>query len=351
MGKIKLALMAGLLEPYHQRVKDVCDITYLGQRYGKPIAGQELLEAALSHDIVYVNAEPVTREMIKAWKESGMKLIGCGRGTPVNVDWKAVKEFDVPLVYTPGRNAESVAEYAFGLMLALIRRIAPNYHALQSGKYLGEEKEDIYDVPELRTDVVWRGPGSVSPMQLYSGGFDLYERTLGLIGFGAIGSRVARIAKGFGMTVKVYDPYCPKERIEEAGALVCDLNETLSTADVVSIHLPVNPGTRNIVNADWFDKMRPEAYFLNTARAAVVDQKALIEALEQKRIAGAAVDVMWEEPAPLNHPMLHMENVVITSHLAGMSADVDKWQSSMIADEILRFSRKEKPQLVWTRME
>ncbi len=350
MSKVRLALLASVLEPYHQRLKDACEITYLGRPYAKPVSGQELLQAACGHDIVYVNAEPITRDMIRAWKQSGMKLLGCGRGTPVNVDWKAVKELDVPLVYTPGRNAESVAEYAFGMMLALIRRIAPNHHALKSGLYLGKDK-DIYDVPEQKTDVVWRMPDGTSPMLLYSGGFDLYERVLGLIGFGAIGSRVARIAKGFGMEVKVYDPYCPKERIEQMGAAQCDLDETLSTADVVSIHLPVMPSTRNLVDATWFAKMRPEAYFINTARAAVVDQQALVEALMQKRIAGAAVDVMWEEPAPQNHPMLAMDNVVVTSHLAGMSADVEKWQSAMIADEILRFCNGLPPQLVWTRTE
>ncbi len=349
MSKCKLLLMSAVQEPYLGRLKDACEITCLGRFYGKPIAGQELLEAALGYDIVYVGGEVVTKEMIQAWKESGMKLLGCGRGTPVNVDWKAVKELDIPLVYTPGRNAESVAEYAFGMMLALIRRIAPNFHVLKSGNYLGEEK-DIYDVP-YREDVVWRMADGTSPMLLYSGGFDLYERVLGLIGFGAIGSRVSRIAKGFGMEVKVYDPYCPKERIEEMGAKQCGLDETLSTADVVSVHLPVTPETRGIVDSTWFAKMRKDAYFINTARASVVDQKSLIEALQQKRIAGAALDVMWEEPAPKNHPLLQMENVVITSHLAGMSADVEKWQSAMIADEILRFCQGLPPKLMWTRTE
>jgi D-3-phosphoglycerate dehydrogenase len=220
---------------------------------------------------------------------------------------------------------------------------------LKSGKYLGEAK-DIYDVP-FKEDVVWRMPDGTSPMLLFSGGFDLYDRTLGLIGFGAVGSKVARIASGFGMQVKAYDPYCPAERIEEMGAKACFLAETLSTSDIVSVHLPVTPDTRNLVDESWFVKMRPDAYFINTARAAVVDQKALIDALVQKRIAGAAVDVMWEEPVPENHPMLTMDNVLVTSHLAGMSVDVEKWQSEMIADEILRYCQGLPPKLVWTRIE
>jgi D-3-phosphoglycerate dehydrogenase len=351
MNKPKLALLTEVLEPHLSRISAVCDITFLGARYGKPIEGEALLEAAMGYDIVYVSNEVVTRDMIETWQQGGLRLLGCGRGTPVNVDWKAAHELGVPLVHTPGRNAESVAEYTFGMILAVVRRIAQSYHALKSGRFVGDAKDDIYNIPAQRADVVWRMPDGTSPMRLYSGGFDLCERVLGLIGFGAIGSRVARIARGFGMEIKVYDPYCPKERIEAAGAEACDLEQTLSSADIVSIHLPVTAQTRGIVDASWFALMRPDAYFINTARASVVDQRSMVEALEQKRIAGAAVDVMWEEPCPKNHPLLGMENVVITTHLGGMSVDVDKWQSVMIADEILRFCNGEPPQLAWTRTE
>ena len=139
--------------------------------------------------------------------------------------------------------------------------------------------------------------------------------------------------------------------VEAVGAHACTLEQTLSQADVVSIHLPVTPQTRGLVDASWFAQMQPTAYFVNTARAAVVDQQALIDALQQKRIAGAALDVMWEEPCPKNHPLLGMDNVLITTHLGGMSQDVDKWQSAMIADEILRYANGQPPQRLWTRTE
>lgn len=352
MKKVKLALSAKVIEPYFSNIEEVCDVTLLGKQSGKPygeiMESQELLEAALGHEIVYINAESVTREMIKAWKESGMKLMGCGRGTPVNVDWEAIREFDVPLVYTPGRNAESVAEFAFGLILAVIRRIAPNYKALRDGRYLGEEK-DIYDLPWARRDVIWIMPDGTSPIRSFLGGFDLYGRTLGIVGLGNIGSRVARIAHGFGMEVKANDPYITDERFAQFGAKKCDVDEVLGTADIVTIHIPVNPQTREMIDASWFNRMRKDAYFINTARAAVVDQKAMIEALESGRIAGAAADVMWEEPIPKNHPMLHMDNVVNTSHIAAVSTDVVKWQSEMIADEILRYCNGQPPQRLWTR--
>ena len=193
---------------------------------------------------------------------------------------------------------------------------------------------------------------AAAPCAIFGGGFELYGRTLGLIGFGAIGRRVGHTAKeGFGMKVKVYDPYCSAETIENCGCEKVSLAEALSTSDVVSIHLPVNEETRGIVDASWFAQMKSTAVFVNTARAAVVDQKALIDALDEKRIAGAAMDVMWQEPAPENHPLLHRDNVLITSHLAGMSCDVDRWQSEMILDEIQRYAQGQPPLRVWTRTE
>ena len=351
MGKIRLALGTALIAPYDARVCEVCEVTPIGQLHaGRPLTEAELAQQGRGHEIVFVGSDVVTREVLLDWQQHGLKLLGCGRGTPVNVDWKAVHELGIPLVYTPGRNAVSVAEYTFGMILGVVRRIGRSYHALQSGQYLGEERENLLDIPQ-RSDVVWRMPDGTSPMRLFSGGFDLCERTMGLIGFGAIGSRVAAIARGFGMEVNVYDPYCAKERIDAVGAHACTLEQTLSQADVVSIHLPVTPQTRGLVDAWWFAQMQPSAYFVNTARAAVVDQQALIDALQHKKIAGAALDVMWEEPCPQNHPLLHMDNVLITTHLGGMSQDVDKWQSAMIADEIVRYANGLPPQLVWTRTE
>lgn len=352
MPKVKVALSSAVVEPYASKLNALCDVTPVGRAVlaHKPTE-EELLSQCLGHEIVYISDEVVTARCIEAWKQSGMRLLGCGRGTPVNVDWKAVKAAGIPLVYTPGRNANSVSEYTFGLILGLVRRIAADAHALRSGRYLGPEKQDVLDL-DPQQDVVWFMPDGSSPMHEFGGGFELYGRTLGLIGFGAIGRRVGHTAKeGFGMRVKVYDPYCAAEAIESCGCEKVDLHEALSTSDVVSVHLPVNAETRGLFDASWFAQMKPTALFINTARAAVVDQKALIDAIEQDRIAGAAVDVMWQEPAPANHPLLGRDNVLITSHLAGMSCDVDRWQSEMIYDEIERFVQGQPPKLVWTRTE
>ncbi|MFR4251553.1 MAG: NAD(P)-dependent oxidoreductase [Christensenellales bacterium] len=352
MEKIKVALSSAVVEPYRTKLETLCDITPVGRALlGRKPTEDELLQQCMGHDIVYISDEVVTAKCIKAWQQSGMRLLGCGRGTPVNVDWKAVHKCSIPLVYTPGRNANSVSEFTFGLILGLIRRIAADSHALRSGRYLGPAKENVLEL-DPQQDVVWFMPDGSSPMLEYGGGFELYGRTLGLIGFGAIGRRVGHTAKqGFGMHVQVYDPYCPAEAIESCGCEKAELSQVLSTSDIVSVHLPVNAETRGIFDASWFAQMKSTALFINTARASVVDQKALIDALDQKKIAGAAMDVMWQEPAPQNHPLLDRDNVLITSHLAGMSCDVDRWQSEMIYDEIERFVQGQPPLRVWTRTE
>ena len=153
------------------------------------------------------------------------------------------------------------------------------------------------------------------------------------------------------MRILVYDPFVSKEDIEAAGYQKVELSEGLSRGDVISINLPVNKNTIGIVDDSWFDQMKPSALFINTARAAVVDQKAMIDAVLKKKVAAAATDVMWQEPAPANHPLLDRDNVLVTSHLAGMSGDIPKWQSVMIYDEIKRCVNGETPQLVWTRTE
>lgn len=353
MEKIKLALSGSVVEPYLSMIHEICDVRTVGMSLSGGIKPDEdtFIAQCDGCEIIYIDQEPVTKKCIDTWKAHGLKLLGCGRGTPVNVDWKAAAEAGIPLVYTPGRNANSVSEYFFGLLLSLCRRISANNHALRNGQYLGPEKEDVLQLDQ-QTDVTWYMPDGSSPMFIYGGGMELYERTLSIFGFGAIGKRIANTARnGFGMQVLVYDPFVEEAVIEAAGCQKVSLEEALSRAEIVSINLPVNKHTIGIVDESWFSQMKPGTIFINTARAAVVDQKAMIDAIVSGRIAGAAMDVMWQEPAPANHPLLDRDNVLITSHLAGMSCDIPKWQSVMVYDEIRRYVAGEPQKLVWTRLE
>ena len=165
--------------------------------------------------------------------------------------------------------------------------------------------ENIYDVPDVK-NVIWGPLDEHHPFTDYGIGFELYGKKLGIAGYGAIGREVAVRAKAFGMEILAYDPYMPAERIEADGAKAVDLNTMLAKSDMVSIHLPVMDATKGMVNKDWFSKMKPTAILINTARAAVIDQKDFVEALQNGEIAGAAIDVYWKEPVPANHPLLSM---------------------------------------------
>ena len=118
---------------------------------------------------------------------------------------------------------------------------------------------------------------------------------------------------------------------------------------MISIHLPVVESTKGMINKDWFKKMKPSAYLINTARAAVIDQKDFVEALQNKEIAGAAIDVYWEEPVPANHPLLSMRNVLCTPHMAGLTTDVDNWSGEMMSQEVLAYLNNEELKYVWKR--
>ena len=253
----------------------------------------------------------------------------------MNVDAAACKKLGIPLFYTPGRNAQSVAEYTMTLMLMLQKHIQRAMKGMATGAFLDAPVADIYDLPPI-TDVTWMNE-RVNVYAVLPLGEELYGRTLGLIGYGAIGRRVAKMALAFGMRVMVYDPYCDPRAVEDAGAKFSSLEETLGAADILSIHLPVTKETTGMVNESWFARMKDGAKLINTARAAVVDQRAMLQALESGKLAGAAVDVMWIEPCPANHPFLSMEQVIVLPHQAGATVDIDRWQSAMVLEEVKRF--------------
>ena len=290
--------------------------------------------------------ETAGADTIHAWAEAGMRFIGVAKGTPVTVDFNAIQEAGLELSYTPGRNRVAVAEFTIGLMIAAARRIAAATVGLHQGEHLGEPMKDIYDVPEVK-NVIWGPLDENHPFTDYGIGFEMYGKKLGIAGYGAIGREVAVRAEAFGMKILAYDPYLPADKIRADGAEPVDLDTMLTESDIISIHLPVLPSTKGIVNRDWFNKMKPTAYVVNTARAAVIDQRDFVEALQNGTIAGAAMDVYWKEPIPANHPFLKMRNVTLTPHMAGLTTDVDNWSGTMMGDEVLAYLNKEPRKYLW----
>ena len=229
-----------------------------------------------------------------------------GTGTD-NVDLAACAARGVTVANTPGVNAHSVAEHTMGLMLAVTRAIPELDRAVRAGEW---------------------------PRRLLT---QLEGRTLGLIGFGAIGSRVAELARPFGMRVLVWSWGADNGRASAHGAHHVSLETVLRESDIVSVHLRLTAATEGILGATQFALMKPGAYFINTARAGLVDREAMIDALREKRIAGAALDVFHQEPTAADDPLLSLSNVVLTPHDSGMTAEVIDLGLRRAAENVEKF--------------
>lgn len=212
------------------------------------------------------------------------------------VDVEAATRQGIFVTNTPGAMAVSVAEYAFALMLGLFKRLLYNNSVARSGQ--------------------WTRPVSS----------ELYGKTLGIVGMGYIGKEMILRAKAFGMIIAAHDPAWDEEFASRYDVRRLDLDELLSLADCVSIHVPLMPGTRAFFSSRHFERMKPTAFLINTSRGAVVDESALVEALSGGRIAGAGLDVLTEEPPRVNNPLLTMENVILSPH---SSANTPEAKSAM----------------------
>lgn len=225
-----------------------------------------------------------------------------------NIDVDAATRRGIAVLNAPGSNAVSVAELAFGLLLALVRRLPEAIASMRAGHW---------DRSRL-------------------GGTELRGRTMGIVGLGRIGSEMARRAHAFGMPVVAYDPYVADARFAELGVeRVPSLAALLERADVVTLHVPLTAETRGMIGAAELARMRPSAVLLNLARGEVVDEAALLDALKRGRLAGAALDVFAQEPLPPDHPLRRAPNVVLTPHLGASTAEAQR----RVAVEVCRAVR------------
>ncbi len=347
MEKKKMALCTPIPEDKLSFIRECCDVTICGElKHGKGHVTEEMTrEECMGNELVVLGDEYAGADTIKAWADAGMKFLGVAKGTPATVDYGAIADAGLQLSYTPGRNRVAVAEFTIGLMIAAARKITLSAAGLMKGEHTSEAC-DIYDVPDVKN--VTFGPlDEKHPFVDYGIGFELYGKKLGIAGYGAIGREVAVRAKAFGMEILAYDPFQDPEKIKADGAVPADLDTMLAQSDIVSLHLPVIPATKDSVNKDWFGKMKKTAILVNTARAYVVNQRDLIEALENGEIGGAAIDVYWKEPVPVNHPLLKMRNVVCTPHMAGLTTDVDGWSGKMMGDEVIAYLKGEPRKYLW----
>ncbi|WP_297036297.1 2-hydroxyacid dehydrogenase [uncultured Enorma sp.] len=250
----------------------------------------ELLAEIEDADVLIVNFAPVNAETIKAAKK--LKLIAVTRSGAENVNLEAATEAGVKVTVSPGRLVEPVSDYTVGMMIAESRNIARMSITANGGKWL-DTAPNVGYIKSLK------------------------GQTVGIIGFGIIGRRVAEKLHAFGCNIVAYDPFLPDEVFEQEGARKVELDELMEVSDFVSVHARLTKDTEGLVSAEMIAKMKPHAFFVNTARAGLVDMDALVEALAAHKIGGAALDVFTEEPIPEGHPILALDNVTLTPHRAG----------------------------------
>lgn len=332
---MKILFTAEYDDAYLDELKSFGEVKIAGWAKGiGKLSEDELVDLASDADMIITSYDDITKRVIDSAPK--LKLIACTRATPVNVDVNYAKEKGIKVIYTPGRNSDSTAEHTIALMLSIARKIPMAYKALKEGKFTSDTSAKDAVKEGLKEDVVW-GFDSNSPYVVFKG-TQLFGKTLGIIGYGSIGRRVGDIASAMGMNLLVYDPYVPDIDVNRVGRQKVDLETLLKESDFVSVHLKVTPETRGMIGEKAFKLMKPTAYFINCARAAVVDEEALIEALRNKEIAGAALDVFEKEPIYKNHPFItELDNVVITPHIAGATYEVLSNHTEMIIQEIRRF--------------
>ncbi|GAB2023466.1 hypothetical protein RyT2_25420 [Pseudolactococcus yaeyamensis] len=267
-----------------------------------------VVDAMQDADYLLVHIAPVSKEMLE--NAPNLKLIGTCRGGLEHVAVETVKEKNIPLIHVI-RNAEPVADFTVALIYAETRNIARGHRDVMSGKWTKAFANDPYKTT-------------------------LGQLKVGLIGLGYIGKLVVKRLNALGVEVMAYDPFVDQEKIKKEGLSVTfkNLEAVFSEADVISLHMRVTPETTNMVSDHLISLMKSSAYLINTARAAVLDKNALITALKEKRIAGAALDVIWKEPIQTDDPLLQLDNVTLTPHIAGDTIDAIPKSPYLLRDVI-----------------
>lgn len=275
----------------------------------------ELVEWMTAVEILVVQGAPVTDRVLDASPK--LRLVCCARGGPVNVDVDAVSARGLPLVNTPGKNADAVADLTLAFLVMLARRLPNAQRFLQEGN---------------RVEDTWEGARFL--------GNDLRRHVLGIIGYGQIGRRVAQRAVSFGMTVVAYDPLAAVSDTDGVSQ-VGTLNELLASSDFVSLHARATSQNQNLIDAAALSAMKRGACLVNTARETLVDEEALDAALASGHLAGAALDVLRSATESGRHRLLRHENVVLTPHVGGATEETLLQGAEMIAAEIKRFAAGE----------
>ena len=286
--KIVVADPIFLTEEYIKRLEALGELEIYDN---VPASHNEFVERIKDAEVVIVGRYSVNAKALRSAPK--LKMISLWQTGFDNVDLEVATEHGVIVSNVPSYAFDSVAEFVFALSLNLLRRVHLADTNLRKG---------LFD---------WK----------YYIGNQLMSKTIGVLGTGEIGKRVIQIAQGFNMNVLSVTAHPSPERAKTLGVKFVDLDTLLSESDIVTLHVPLTPETEHMIGSRELAMMKPTAILINTARGKVVDEDALIEALKEKKIAGAGLDVFEKEPLPMNSPLLEMDNVLLTPHIAFLSEE------------------------------
>jgi len=270
---------------------------------------EDIIDRIKDVDHLVVHTSPITKRVMESGKQ--LKSISVTRGGAINVNIEAASSLNIPVFNTPGRNSSAVAEFTIGLFIAETRNIARSFEAVRQGKWV--EDYYIYEKSE----------------------FELSSKVIGLMGYGNIGAKVCQFLTGFGCSVLVYDPNIKK--VDSKNARLVDLETILAESDILSLHMRVTPETTGMINMEVFRKMKSSAILVNTARGPLVNYSDLYLALEQGIIARAALDTFEVEPIEADNPLLKLNNVTLTNHIAGSSRNAAHISAEIMAEDLKSF--------------
>ncbi|MBC9929857.1 NAD(P)-dependent oxidoreductase [Chitinophaga qingshengii] len=288
--------------------------------HGRAFNEAELLTMlqAAQPDALITEHDQVTEKVITANPQ--LQFIGVCRGTPSNVAVATATAMGIPVFFTPARNAQAVAELFLSNVILLLRQTMPAMQWLK--------------------DRQWQAGAHDS--YLYFKGNELAGKTIGMIGFGAIGQLIARMVKDFPCPIQFYDPYVP----EQGTYRKTTLEDVFASSDIVSVHLPVTSATKGMINGQLLKMMKKDAIFINTARSAVVQREGLLEVLEKKLIRGAILDVFDNEPPDeLDYRIIDMPHVIATPHIAGATFEVEDHHVNIMNRALLQWYAQDNKQI------
>jgi D-3-phosphoglycerate dehydrogenase len=283
-------------------------------RVSKSNSEADIIDVARNADGLMVCYAQITPTIIEALTRCRV-IARTGLGVD-NIDLPAAKKKDIVVTYVPDYCLQEVSDHTMALLLALARKIPLSNKLVQAGR--------------------WEMP-AVVPISRLEG------QTLGLIGFGNIPRAVAPKAKAFGLKVITSDPFVSPDHLKALGVENVSMDELYARSDIVSVHAPLMPTTRGLVNADAFAKMKQGVLIVNTARGPLVDQKALVAALDSGKVGGAALDVLEQEPPPKDNPLAGRDNVILTPHTAFYSVDALRELQSKAANDVASVLSGGKP--------